>query len=136
MDDGGIDGGELVVGEAQRGHVTDRRILDERIRAPYQIEQPLAAFVGGQICRNALLALVIGPVGQRALRIRLVVNERAGVTAVDPAGRLDGNHLCAQAGEQVAAELADALAEIQYPVVLQHLELHPSSAPAQCTAWG
>ena len=134
MDDGGIDGGELVIAETQCRHVADRRVLDERVRAPHELQQSLPTLRSAQVGCDAALALVVGPVAQRAFQVRLVVDKWTQMAAAHAAGRLDSNHLSSQAGKQVARELADSLAEIQNPVVLQHRVIHPSSAPARSAA--
>ena len=134
MDDGGIDGGDLAITETQCGHMTDRRVLDECVRAAHKLQQSLPALCSAQIGNDTLLALVVGPVAQRAFRIRLVVDKWTQVAAAHAIGRFDGNHLSSQAGKQVARKLADSLAEIQDPVVLQHGVVHPSSASARSAA--
>mgnify|MGYP003693567423 CR=1 FL=1 len=85
------------------------------VRCRRQAPEKPAAVCGFQIEGNAALGRVVVPERQAALRVRDVVEERPDVAAGLAAGRFDLDHIGPEIAEQLAAELALFIRELQDP---------------------
>ena len=81
--------------------------------------EQLAPVRGFQIEGDAAFGRVVVPERQAALRVRDVVEERPDMAAALAAGRFDLDHIGAEVAEQLAAELALFVRELQDPQACQ-----------------
>ena len=72
-----VDRGQRLGPQAPCGHRADRLVLDEHVGAAHEVEEARPVLGGVEVEHDALLAPVVRPEGQRALRARIVAGERA-----------------------------------------------------------
>ena len=113
VDQRGVHRGELPVAEAAPVELAGRRRLEEEVRAAREIEQPRPIDLGVEIEHHAALVAREGPPVERALRPWIVAGEWTHRARGRAGGRLDRDHVRAERAQDVAADEATLVGEIE-----------------------
>ena len=124
MDQAGVDCRQCVVAEAKRVHRADVGRLDERVGAACELDELRLAFVGLQIQDDRSLAPCVGLPDEGVFDLAVVgaVGERASSSGGVAVGWLDCDHICAEVGEDHAADQAAVVGQVENSVVAEHGE--------------
>src|SRR5262245_19595559 len=85
-------------------HMTGVVRFDQEPRSLRQPIKQLSAFVGFEVERDASFVAVLGPPVERAIGIRLILEERSELSRGRAAGRFDLDDVGAEVAENLAAE--------------------------------
>src|SRR5262249_3311907 len=90
--------------------------FDQKVSAAHEVEQDRPPLVTTPVERDAALVAVVGPPVERAIRARLVGEERPESPRGRSPGRLDLNDVGSKVPEDLTAEKPALVGEIQYAV--------------------
>ena len=112
--------GELVVAESERGEDAGAFGLDENVGGGGELPEPIAAYLGIEVGGHRALVARVGPPGERVVEVFAVAGEGTEASRTVALGRLDGDDIGAEVGEDHAGDQASFIGEVEDSVVAQH----------------